>query len=68
MHTEVALQALKKKHADALAELAEQLETVHKARTRAEKERLQRERELEQVQAQLDMETKVGIGRNESGL
>jgi myosin heavy chain 6/7 len=58
IQSELALQAMKKKQADAVAELSEQLEAMHRARTKAEKERQQRDRELEQFQSQLDFETK----------
>ncbi|KAI3415864.1 MYSc [Globodera pallida] len=58
LHNEVLLQAMKKKHADALAELSEQLESMNKARMKADKERQQSEREIDNVQAQLDFEIK----------
>ncbi|KAL3088350.1 hypothetical protein niasHT_023910 [Heterodera trifolii] len=58
MQNEVTLLAMKKKHADAVAELTEQLEIVNRARIKADKERQQREREVDNVQAQLDFESK----------
>jgi hypothetical protein len=50
VQNELATQALRKKHNDALAELSDQLDAVNKLRLKLEKEKQQALRELETSQ------------------
>ncbi|CAJ0600448.1 unnamed protein product [Cylicocyclus nassatus] len=55
------LTALKKKGADAVQELSEQIEQLQKAKARAEKEKAQMQREFDEASTALDHEAKARI-------
>ena len=67
LHHEATAAALRRKHADSLAELAEQLDTLQRVRQKLEKEKAEVRMEAEDLTSNVEQLSKAKVRRERGG-